>query len=103
MHCLVPALMHAVYHRSDPSITISSSPSRPTPHLKWLLSKSEYPLDGSTSSPVDILANDWINHAIRAARFTATAGELRHFPYIKGAAGIFVSLLKQVRVGLYST
>jgi len=73
------------------------------PRPKWLtklVSKSESPPDRSTSGSSNSLSTDWVSNAIQVAKITASAGELAPFPYIKGAAGIFVALLEPVQVPL---
>jgi len=75
------------------------------PRLKWFtkrVSKPESPFDASTRPPNSIPSNDWVSNAIQAGKIAVAAGELAPFPFIKGAAGVFVALLEPVQVGLYT-
>ena len=98
--CVVPRLVEYYYR----IVLATSSPYNLMPLSKWftkLVSKPDSPLDASTSAPSNASSNDWVGNAIQAAKVTAAAGELAPFPFIKGAAGVFVALLEPVQVGLY--
>ena len=98
--CVAPLLVKYYYRLVLEIPSLSNLMPRP----KWftkLVSKPEPPTGASTSTPSNALSNEWVSSAIQAAKITAAAGELAPFPFIKGAAGVFIALLEPVQVGLY--
>ncbi|TFK32921.1 hypothetical protein BDQ12DRAFT_728198 [Crucibulum laeve] len=51
----------------------------------------------SVGQPSSSVRDDWLSNAITFGKALQAAGEFAPFPYIKGAAGIFVALLEPIQ------
>jgi len=77
------------------------------PPLKWIpkfISRGNPSLQTQSLKPAkDPVDNDWLDNAVQAAKYIAAAGELAPFPFIKGSASLFLTLIEPVQVCPWNT